>query len=142
MGTRSLTVIRERWEPSDDPTDLVAIYRQYDGYPEGHGRDLADFLNGLTVVNGIGRETGRIANGPGCFAAQLIQTLKESHGVGGIYIQTNNRDCGAEYVYTIDVSYAGGIVVTVESGYGDEWDHDFTGTPEKFEAFVGEAEGK
>ena len=39
MGTRSLTTF------IDDHTEeeIVVMYRQYDGYPEGHGRDLVNF---------------------------------------------------------------------------------------------------
>ena len=137
MGTRSLTVIREGWEATDTPTDLVAIYRQFDGYPEEHGKDLANFVDGLTITNGIGAETGRTANGSGCIAAQLVHELKTD--VGNIYLQANNRDCGAEYVYTIDVFYNAPMMITVEQGYGEEWTLLFEGGVEKFQAFVKKA---
>ena len=39
MGTRSLTFVY------DEDTPLINMYRQYDGYPSGHGAELADFLN-------------------------------------------------------------------------------------------------
>ena len=47
MGTRSLTTFKE------DHTDkeIVVLYRQYDGYPEGHGIDLFRFLNKMNMVN-------------------------------------------------------------------------------------------
>jgi hypothetical protein len=38
MGTRSLTFVYEENKP------VVNMYRQYDGYIEGHGRELAEFL--------------------------------------------------------------------------------------------------
>ncbi len=37
MGTRSLTHIRE----TENASDLVCIYRQFDGYPSGLGKALA-----------------------------------------------------------------------------------------------------
>ena len=49
MGTRSLTTFNE------DHTDeeIVVLYRQMDGYPEGHGIDLFRFLNNMNMVNGM-----------------------------------------------------------------------------------------
>ena len=32
----------------------MCIYRQYDGYPSGHGHELAQFLGSKTLVNGFG----------------------------------------------------------------------------------------
>lgn len=38
MGTRSITtIIDHQW---DKPVRLVTMYRQYDGYPSGHGKEL------------------------------------------------------------------------------------------------------
>jgi len=37
MGTRSLTYVYDNKEP------LVCMYRQFDGYPSGHGKELAEF---------------------------------------------------------------------------------------------------
>jgi len=86
MGTRSLTKVYEKWEQEDEATPLVCIYRQYDGYPEGMGKDLEEFLTDLHVVNGIGyKNTERIANGGGCLTAQLIEHLKAGQ-VGNVYI--------------------------------------------------------
>ena len=39
MGTRSLTFVYEGEKP------IVNMYRQFDGYPSGHGAELAEFLN-------------------------------------------------------------------------------------------------
>ncbi len=48
MGTRALTFVYE------GETPIINLYRQYDGYPAGHGAELAEFLEGYTVVNGFG----------------------------------------------------------------------------------------
>jgi len=74
MGTRCTTVVMEDGEP------ILAIYRQLDGYLNGHGRELKEFLAPLRIVNGIrwtddGPEK-QIANGMGCLAAQLLAHLK------------------------------------------------------------------
>ena len=29
------------------------MYRQFDGYPSGHGVELAQFLAGMVIVNGF-----------------------------------------------------------------------------------------
>jgi hypothetical protein len=45
MGTRSLTSFYTAPEGRQrKPTHLLTMYRQYDGYPEGAGRFLLDFL--------------------------------------------------------------------------------------------------
>ncbi len=97
MGTRSLTVFM------DDETELCVMYRQFDGYPDGHGKELAEFLTGITMVNGINETKGeRLANGMGCLAAQVIGHFKDGK-VGGFYIYpANSRDCGEEYIYFVE----------------------------------------
>lgn len=95
MGTRSTTHVFELNEPGDVTPALLkkaiyltSIYRQFDGYPQGHGADVAEFASHFTIVNGFGPDMkmGKYANGAGCFAAQLIRRLKQS--IGNIYITT------------------------------------------------------
>ncbi len=94
MGTRALTFVYDGDKP------ILNLYRQYDGYPTGHGRELAEFLNGFKVVNGIGAETTRIANGMGCLAAQIVAHFKDS--VGGFYIHSvDATECGQDYEYHV-----------------------------------------
>ncbi len=94
MGTRSLTYVY-----SED-TPLINMYRQYDGYPTGHGAELAEFLSGFEIVNGYGEVKPKLANGMGCLAAQLIANFKKS--VGGFYIYAvTDTDCGQEYEYHV-----------------------------------------
>ena len=94
MGTRSLTFVY------DGDVPVINIYRQYDGYPSGHGHELAQFLDSKTLVNGYGEQNSVEANGMGCLAAQLIVQLK--HGVGGIYIYpVSSTDCFQEYEYHV-----------------------------------------
>jgi hypothetical protein len=94
MGTRALTFVYDGNKP------IVNLYRQYDGYPTGHGAELAEFLNGFTIVNGIGAETTRVANGMGCLAAQVVAHFKDS--VGGFYIHSvDATECGQDYEYHV-----------------------------------------
>lgn len=122
MGTRSLTFI---YDESKNP--IMNMYRQYDGYPSGHGMQLAQFLNSGKMVNGYSASTDRQFNGMGCLAAQLVSEVK--HGVGGFYLYpVNSRDCGQEYEYHV---YTNKVVVT------DGWTELFNGTWKKFQTFCG-----
>ncbi len=94
MGTRSLTFVY------DGDVPVINIYRQFDGYPSGHGHELAQFLDSKTLVKGFGEQNSFEANGMGCLAAQLIVQLK--HGVGGIYIYpVSSTDCFQDYEYHV-----------------------------------------
>ena len=102
MGTRSLTYIEESYgENSEKKQNILCMYRQYDGYLSGHGAELAEFLQGFNIVNGIRHGIPkRTANGMGCLAAQLISHFKD--GIGNIYIHhSDDEDCGEEFTYTI-----------------------------------------
>ena len=110
MGTRSLTRVIPRQEGlsfseghNHVEKSVINMYRQYDGYPKGHGIDLAEFLDDFTVVNGLSipRPT-KVANGTGCLAAQLVQHFKD--GPGHIYLEALNGEPGdswEEYIYTL-----------------------------------------
>lgn len=95
MGTRSLTFVY------DGETPIINMYRQYDGYPTGHGAELAEFLTPFHMVNGLGfDETRKVANGMGCLAAQLVSNFKSE--AGGFYLYpTSAVDCGQDYEYHI-----------------------------------------
>jgi len=99
MGTRSLTVIE-----NEDGKEIVVMYRQFDGYPEGHGVELAEFLKSIHLVNGLGlTETRKVANGMGCLAAQLIAHFKDEPGQFYLY-PAGTRDCWEDYVYYVYAS--------------------------------------
>ena len=115
MGTRSLTTFNDEY----DNEEIVVLYRQYDGYPQGHGRELFEFLNEMVVVNGIGMNNPpKIANGMDCLAAQVISHFKGSE-VGGIYLhKSGTRDIGEQYVYTIYIN-EGTLMIKMENTYDD-----------------------
>lgn len=95
MGTRSLTVFKD-----EHGEEMAVMYRQYDGYPEGHGMALAEFLSGKAVVNGIPMGMKEGFNGPGCLAAQVVAHFKDD--IGDFYLYgPNTRDIGEEFIYTI-----------------------------------------
>lgn len=96
MGARSLTVVL-----NSNDREICVLYRQYDGYPTGHGAELQEFLSGFQIVNGLGSEREeKIANGMDCLAAQVIAHFKKE--AGGFYLYpAGTRDCGEEYIYTL-----------------------------------------
>lgn len=109
MGTRSLTRVIETWNDDNGKQKqekLVTMYRQFDGYPSGHGQELADFIKSGVVVNGISSDrTGKVFNGAGCFAAQMISHFK-GDDAGGFYIYSNSaKDVGEEYEYHVLVDF-------------------------------------
>ena len=104
MGTRSLTFVYDSYKDEAGNTvhePIINMYRQYDGYPTGHGAELAEFLAQFTMVNGLGiNETRKVANGMGCLAAQLIANFKDGAGQFYLYPVTA-KDCGQDYEYHI-----------------------------------------
>ena len=103
MGTRSLTTFIELYtdeKGKQKKNKVVTMYRQYDGYPDGHGSELAEFLSKGKMVNGIGVGDDSLQfNGIGCLAAQVVAEFK--NGAGGIYLQKSNKNSGEEYRYHV-----------------------------------------
>jgi hypothetical protein len=94
MGTRCLTKFIEEGK------EICVLYRQFDGYPEGHGKELAEFLKNMPIVNGYGDDTIKQANGMGCLAAQVVAHFKTK--VGGFYLYpAKTSDIGEEFVYSV-----------------------------------------
>ena len=129
MGTRSLTfVYTDHYGTTTGPEPIINMYRQFDGYPTGHGAELATFLTSFeAITNGIPiGDTRKLANGMGCLAAQLVAHFKT--GAGGFYLYpVSSIDCGQEYEYHI---YSDRITVFE---YGGE--HLFTGPWSAFTEF-------
>lgn len=116
MGTRSLTVFK-----NEDGQEIAVLYRQFDGYLKGMGKDLKDFLKGKRLTNGIGAGDEANFNGMSDLAVQTIAHLKVSNGkhqqksdrlqkrkhrpligAGNYYLYpAGTRDCGEEYIYEI-----------------------------------------
>ena len=136
MGTRSLTFVYD-----EDGRKIINMYRQYDGYPSGHGKDLAEFLEPITMVNGIGVTEAVIANGPGCLAAQLVAHFKD--GPGGIYLEpVSQTSCGQDYEYHVKPKGEGAAIEVECYDVGGGYEgvplrrkKIFDGSIEEFKAF-------
>ena len=131
MGTRSLTIVKD----SNGDT-ILNMYRQMDGYLEGMGADLAEFLQPFQLVNGFGMgDNTNVANGMGCLAAQIVAHFKTD--VGGIYLYAgDDRNCGEDYIYTITQNEG-----TVHIDCRDVYENDtvFSGSPKELLEQVREA---
>lgn len=131
MGTRSLTYVYE-----DDNEPICCMYRQFDGYPTGHGAELAHFLLPFKIVNGIsgGAKMGKVANGMGCLAAQMIANFKTD--VGNIYLYPPKLDLDAmqEYEYHITEN----SVKVLLNGWNEPNEVIFDGSYEEFFDFCQE----
>lgn len=94
MGTRSITKIMEGNQ------ELCRIYRQYDGYPKGHGVELALLCRDM-ITNGCGGIG--TANGMSELAARIICALKTANPDGNIYLEIPRGPVSgwAEFIYTV-----------------------------------------
>jgi hypothetical protein len=144
MGTRCLTFVYEKYGQVQKP--VCNMYRQFDGYPTGHGAELAEFLNGGKLVNGLGVERNLLQfNGMGCLAAQMVSHFKKESG--GYYIHpTDMTDCGQDYEYHVSEKKDGLYVVVYNCGCnffgmsGDTHELIFQGYLKEFTEFCKEKE--
>jgi len=115
MGTRALTFVY-----NEDGEAIMNMYSQYDGYPEGLGRDIAYFLDGKRLVNGMAGDTSMVFNGMGCLAASLVAWFKTDAGGWYLYpVSTTN--CGQDFEYHI---YKDRVVIKNHSGkqiFSGDW---------------------
>ena len=146
MGTRSLTTFISTWK--DEKTNkvkndkIVTMYRQYDGYPTGHGIELAEFLSQGKLVNGISfGEKQLVFNGMGCLSAQVVAKFKD--GAGNIYLHRGGTtNCWEEYSYEV-IGDEGEKTLTLKC-----YEHHgkktliFSGTPQEFLEKYAEVEDK
>ena len=76
MATRASVVFKEKGQP------VFAMYKHYDGYPEGLGKTLKSIITEGKMVNGLGadRTLGKVFNGYGCMFATIIAKMKDEPG--------------------------------------------------------------
>jgi len=126
MGTRSTTKFI-----AADGTTLCALYRQWDGYPSGHGKELAEFIAGIRRSDGLG--PAGTANGIQCLAAQVIAHFKTQPG--DFYIVPPDQI--EEWSYQVRENPNGDWRLMVQDDAGTPW---YYGTPQGFLNKLQEAE--
>ena len=122
--TNSVTYVHESDRRS--PV-LIRMLRHSDGGLSGHGKELKDFLSGITLVNGLSANQCAVANGMDCLAAQIVAHFKE--GAGGIYLTLSTRsaeDSDFSYhvfeknkVIYLEAEVAGAVVNFLPDGFAD-----------------------
>jgi len=109
MGTRSLVRVYD-----EEDREIFCLYRQFDGYPSGMGKDLAEACK-VRLVNGMTDHEPDQANGMGCLAARIVAMLKvqwEDKSYvkakapciqpGNVYLHAPGlEDCGEEFEYHV-----------------------------------------
>lgn len=101
MGTRSTTKIYVKY-PKQEKKLILSLYKQFDGYLEGWGKEMKDFFKSGKVVNGLPLDRSeRLFNGTGCFATQLIANFKTEPG----NLYATHKDDDQEFNYTITFDY-------------------------------------
>jgi hypothetical protein len=107
MGTRCITRVKD-----EHGRELLALYRQYDGYPDAHGKELIDFLSKMRMVNGLTMShLENTANGMGCLAAQIVAYFKNEPG--GFYIEPPG--CPEEdYDYEVSMTPKNKLIVKID----------------------------
>ena len=114
MGTRCLTYVYDGDEP------FVCMYRHFDGYPSGHGSDLADFLHDGKLVNGIPfGDKAKVFNGMSCLAAQMVAHFKDGPGNIYLYPPKLDQDAWQDYEYHV---YKDKVKVTGGSVFEGTWE--------------------
>ena len=134
MGTRSLTKVITTWEDTNGKKQrkpITCMYRQYDGYLDGHGQELAEWLAGYILVNGIPMDTSKLMfNGMDCLAAQMFAHFKD--GAGGIYcVHPDTEGCWEEYLYEISEEDKQIHLTVYKIGHESGATEIFHGTPEE-----------
>ena len=99
MGTRSITIFLD-----EEDTEIAVLYRQYDGYIEGHGKELRNFLKNKEIINGISIKKQQTKdnsfNGMANLAANTIAHF--AGALGNFYLYPpNTRNIGEDYIYII-----------------------------------------
>ena len=148
MGTRSLTFVYSESKSGEKATPIINMYRQFDGYPTGHGADLAKFLLSGSMTNGLRLDANeKFFNGMGCLAAQLVANFKD--GAGQFYLEpVTTTDCGQDYeyhIYNIDGEfkievYYCGCNMFGNSGDPEDVEFVFNGSLSEFIEFCKEKE--
>jgi hypothetical protein len=139
MGTRHTYRIIENytWHSADETEvqseELMLLYGQYDGYPNGVPTQVAKFIAKGTMTNGYSTTDDSIVfNGAGCMAAQLVAHLKEGVGTYYIHSLSSRGTCGEDYLYDIIVDHNEHSIVMVGYHNDERRTEFFRGTPQEF----------
>ena len=141
MSTRSATIIRQTtyWGEQADTEELMRFYRHCDGYPEGHGMDLAKSI----------RNADRAGARPSEWLGGVLSWFFIVFSPFTPCVEFEPKGCqhgDLEYLYVVDgivdhrwgKTKSGRLPVTI-SVYGIGWDEDYDVAMERTPIFSGTA---
>jgi len=133
MSTHAIAIFHD-----DQHQGLHAFYVHSDGTPQGFGLQLAEWLDGFVITDGLpARRPPKIANGIDDLAAQAVAHFKT--GPGNVYLCEPHQDRGATFAYDVFVKdEALHIAATFidRSGRETEYRKFFDGAPAEYRAAV------
>lgn len=127
MSTRSATIIRQTtyWGEEAETEELMRFYRHCDGYPEGHGMEMAEAIRN---ADNDGTEPSQ------WLAGVLKWFLTDNPYSANIEFEDGNSQHGdLEYIYVVDgivdrrwgTTASGRLPITI-SVYGTGWDVSYS----------------
>lgn len=140
MGTRSTITFIERVNAGD--SIVAQVYQQYDGYLEGVGKSLCEWLMPKIMVNGIPDYEHDYANGIGDLAAQYVHDFKDR--IGNLYLYSPDWDAEewCDYNYKViqimgdgATGNADGVLTIVVTNWNNE-EPLFVGKPSELLKFI------
>ncbi len=140
MSTRSATIIRQTtyWGEEAKTEEIMRFYRHCDGYPEGHGLEMAEAI----------RNADYDKTEVGCWVAGLLKWfLTNNPFATSINFEDGNSQHGdLEYLYVVDglvdcrwgAKHGGRLPITIKV-YGIGWDEDYADAEKREPIFSGTA---
>ena len=135
MSTRSATIIRQAtyWGEQAEKEELMRFYRHCDGYPEGHGIDMARAV--------------RLADKKGIAPEYWVQGVLEFFFCNNVGVEFEPKGCqhgDLEYLYVVEglvdhrwgAKYDGKLPVII-SVYGIGWDENYADVEKREPIFSG-----
>lgn len=138
MGTRSTISFIEK--DKNGESTVACIYQQYDGYLEGVGKSLVEWLMPKIMVNGIPDYEHDYANGIPDLAAQYVHDFKK--GIGNLYLYSPdwNAEEWCDYNYKVihEFNNNGNAddVLTIEVSNWDNEEPFFVGKPSELLEYI------
>ena len=141
MSTRSATIIKQTtyWGEEAETEELMRFYRHCDGYPEGHGMDMAEAIRNVDLLNGV--------RGSEWAAHFLNWFLIHSPYTTNIEFESRGSQHGdLEYLYVVEGivdhrlgrAKGGRLPITI-SVYTIGWNEDYDDAEEREPIFSGTA---
>lgn len=141
MSTRSATIIRQTtyWGEEADTEEIMRFYRHCDGYPEGHGMDMAEAIRNVDNLDNV-RNSEWVANFLNWFLLRSPYTTRVEFEPFGC------QHGDLEYLYIVEgvVDHRWGrtkdgrLPITI-SVYGIGWDESYADAEKREPIFSGTA---